>query len=176
MSELQAQADASDFFDVRSLNEHISAQLEARIDDVQRDALHSQATPSRAIVVLGAAGGGKTHLFARLRRHCGPHATLVLLRPYFGAVLTPRNVLTACIDHICAGPTGDTDIAASQLALVAAHWLADERARAYPRLRSSTISRKMIAMNGQHVTHAVLPTCSHNCQEASPRHISCEPY
>jgi len=132
MSELQAQAYANDFFDVRSLNEHISAKLEARVDDVQRAAMHGDDTPSRAIVVLGAAGGGKTHLFARLRRHCGPHATLVLLRPYFGAALTPRNVLAACVDHICAGPAGDTDIAASQLALVAAYWLADEQARAYP--------------------------------------------
>lgn len=132
MSELQAQAYANDFFDVRSLNEHISAKLEARVDDVQRAAMHGDVSPSRAIVVLGAAGGGKTHLFARLRRHCGPHATLVLLRPYFGAALTPRNVLAACVDHICAGPAGDTDIAASQLALVAAYWLADEQARAYP--------------------------------------------
>ncbi len=132
MSELQAQAYANDFFDVRSLNEHISAKLEARVDDVQRAAMQGAVSPSRAIVVLGAAGGGKTHLFARLRRHCGPHATLVLLRPYFGAALTPRNVLAACVDHICAGPAGDTDIAASQLALVAAYWLADEQARAYP--------------------------------------------
>ncbi len=171
MSELQTQAYATDFFDVRSLNEHISAQLEARIDDVQRDALHGQTSPSRAMVVLGAAGGGKTHLFARLRRHCGPHATLVLLRPYFGAVLTPRHVLTACIDHICAGPTGDTDIAASQLALVAAHWLADEQTRAYPAMVLDDLAQDDASERSARITRGITSVLAQLPRSMAAAHI-----
>jgi hypothetical protein len=130
---LQTDAYSDQLIDVASLNEHISAKLESRIDDVMRTALDGVATPTAAFTILGAAGGGKTHLFARLRNHCGPHATFVLLRPFFGVNLMPRDVLSACVDQLCAAPGSDTSTEpSSQLALIAAHWLSAAGVHGFP--------------------------------------------
>jgi predicted ATPase len=45
------------------------------------------------LVVLGAPGAGKTHLFARLRQRLGPKAVFVHVRPLLNSEMTARFVL-----------------------------------------------------------------------------------
>ncbi|WP_437874839.1 hypothetical protein [Sorangium sp. So ce513] len=49
------------------------------------------------MLLLGIAGSGKTHLFARLRRQIGPRAVFVHTRPELGADPSPRQVLAAVV-------------------------------------------------------------------------------
>ncbi|HJL01275.1 MAG TPA: hypothetical protein RMH85_16515 [Polyangiaceae bacterium LLY-WYZ-15_(1-7)] len=81
---------AADFVDVPSLNREVSDAIADAVTEIRdRDQLHSHS-----ILVLGPAGAGKTHLFARLRRQLGPRAAFVLLRPELGADATARHVLS----------------------------------------------------------------------------------
>jgi hypothetical protein len=78
-----------------------------------------ESVPSRAYVVLGPAGGGKTHLFSRLSHRSGSRPTLVLLRPYFGVNVSLRDVLAAVIDQLCLPVHGDDR---TQREVIASHW------------------------------------------------------
>ncbi len=107
--------------DTRIADTRIPARIEAvasgaRAAGARAADTRAKVPLTRAYVVLGAAGGGKTHLFARLRHRKGRRPTLVLLRPYFGLGLAPRDVLAATIDQLCAG---------TQLATLTAHWVGD---------------------------------------------------
>ncbi|MBP9087869.1 MAG: hypothetical protein KBG15_17240 [Kofleriaceae bacterium] len=115
---LQAQPFADDLIDVAAVNADVSDVLAARIEAVAGTAAGPTAKVplTRAYAVLGAAGGGKTHLFARLRHRSGRRPSLVLLRPYFGLGISPRDVLAATIDQLCAG---------TQLTALTAHWVGD---------------------------------------------------
>ncbi len=126
---LQTAAFADDFIDVSALNEHVSARLAARIDEVRARAQRGERSPAKAFAVLGAAGGGKTHIFARLRHHAGLHATLILLRPFFGVSLAPRDVLATLVDQLCLPVRGG---ALTQLDVLAAHWLGDRDDAGFP--------------------------------------------
>ena len=116
---LQASPFADDFVDVAALNARISTHLLDRIESVRRAALAGEVVPSKAIAVLGPAGGGKTHLFSRLRHVDGPRPTLILLRPYFGVSITLRDVLAVVIDQLCLPVHGG---GRTQLEVVATHW------------------------------------------------------
>lgn len=131
---LQASPFADDFVDVPALNAHVSDHLLDRVEAVQNVALAGEHVPSKAVVVLGPAGAGKTHLFARLRLLGGPRATFLLLRPYFGVSLTPRDVLASVIDQLCR-PARAAKL--SHLELIVAHWLVEPSERESAKGRSS---------------------------------------
>jgi hypothetical protein len=116
---LQATPFADEFVDVAALNAHISTYLLDRVESVKGAAQTDETVPSKAIAVLGPAGGGKTHLFSRLSHQSGSRPTLVLLRPYFGVNVTLRDVLAAVIDQLCLPVHGDDR---TQLDVIASHW------------------------------------------------------
>lgn len=126
---LHASPFSDDFLDVPELNEDASRGLLARLDAVRAASSEGERVPSTALTVLGPAGGGKTHLLARIRHVAGPKATPVLLRPYFGVSLGLRDVLAATIDQMCRPPKGAI---ISQLDLVASYWLGSERRSSFP--------------------------------------------
>lgn len=119
---LQTLAFADTFVDVAGLNAHVSVRLGARIEEVQARAKQGGRSSAKAFAILGAAGGGKTHIFARLRHDAGLHATLVLLRPFFGVSLAPRDVLATMVDQLCLPVRGG---ALTHLDILAAHWLGE---------------------------------------------------
>jgi hypothetical protein len=116
---LQATPFAEDFVDVAALNAHISTHLIERVQNVKRAARAGESVTSKAIAVLGPAGGGKTHLFSRLSHQSGLRPTLVLLRPYFGVNVSLRDVLAGVIDQLCLPVHGDDR---TQLDVIASHW------------------------------------------------------
>ncbi len=122
---LQSAPFSDDFIDVTALNAHVSSAIVERIEQIRR----STKTPSRALAILGPAGGGKTHVFARLRQGEGPRATLILLRPYFGINVGPRDVLATIIDQLCL-PVRGTEL--TPLDLLVSHWLADGEGGVFP--------------------------------------------
>ncbi|HQP34319.1 MAG TPA: hypothetical protein PLI95_04045 [Polyangiaceae bacterium] len=90
-----------DFIDVPSINAHASDAIASRIEEKPGQA---HAGPdhlrSSSVLVLGPAGSGKTHLFARLRKRFGPAASFVLVRPEIGLSMAPRHMLAAIIDSL----------------------------------------------------------------------------
>ena len=117
---LQATPFADEFVDVAALNAHISDHLLERVETVKQAAQAGETLASKAIAVLGPAGGGKTHLFSRLSHQSGSRPTLVLLRPYFGVNVSLRDVLAAVVDQLCLPVHGDDR---TQLDVIASHWL-----------------------------------------------------
>ncbi len=84
----------TDLVDLEELNAGASDAMAAAIKRVRESAKGERTdVASASILVLGPAGAGKTHLFARLRRKLGPCAVLVHLRPLIGTEMTPRYVL-----------------------------------------------------------------------------------
>ncbi len=82
------------FLDLPSLNAAASDAIEAAIRDTRTTARSRPAElRSACLTVLGPAGAGKTHLFGRLRRHQGPRAVFVHIRPLLGVEMTHRFVL-----------------------------------------------------------------------------------
>ncbi len=116
---LHATPFADDFVDVAELNARISRHLLERIERVRLAAHAGENAASKAIAILGPAGGGKTHLFSRLSHQGGSRPTLVLLRPYFGVTVAIRDVLAAIIDQLCL-PVHGADW--TQLDAIASHW------------------------------------------------------
>ena len=117
---LQATPFADEFVDVAALNAHISNHLLERVETVKQAAQAGETVASKAIAVLGPAGGGKTHLFSRLSHQSGSRPTLVLLRPYFGVNVSLRDVLAAVVDQLCLPVHGDDR---TQLDVIASHWV-----------------------------------------------------
>ncbi|KYF47574.1 hypothetical protein BE08_26570 [Sorangium cellulosum] len=97
-SAVHADAWSSELLDVPSLNKSVSDFLAQRVEDVRRaGARGAAAGSSSSVLLLGIAGSGKTHLFARLRRQIGPRAVFVHTRPELGADPSPRQVLAAVV-------------------------------------------------------------------------------
>lgn len=96
-----ADAWSSDFVDVPSLNKKASDTIGDAVRSIQ-DAAGGDASNlrSQSILVLGPAGAGKTHLFARLRRSLGRKAAFVLVRPELGVDPTPRHILSTVMDAL----------------------------------------------------------------------------
>lgn len=85
---------AQELVDLPSLNADASDAIESAIHDIRETARHRpRALRASAVTVLGPAGAGKTHLFARLRRRLGPRAVFVHIRPLVGTEMTARFVL-----------------------------------------------------------------------------------
>lgn len=99
---------SSDLIDVESLNAHVSDLIVSRVAAVSETArLGPDRLRTTSLLALGPAGSGKTHLFVRIRRKCGPRAAFVMLRPELGVDATPRHVLNALIDAL-GRPASDT--------------------------------------------------------------------
>ena len=143
---------ADDFLDVPELNEEASRRLLARLDAVRDASSRGERVPSAALSVLGPAGGGKTHLLARIRHVAGPRATPVLLRPYFGVSIGLRDVLAATIDQMCRPPKGAI---ISQLDLVVSYWLASERRSSFPAATAEETRELPSEASSKLVEHAV---------------------
>ena len=95
---IHADAWTSELVDVPSLNKGVSDFLIQRIVEVRRvSAREKVAQSSTSVLLLGVAGSGKTHLFARLRKQTGPRAVFVHTRPEIGADPSPRQVLAAIL-------------------------------------------------------------------------------
>ncbi|HZO15768.1 MAG TPA: hypothetical protein VFB62_20990 [Polyangiaceae bacterium] len=92
----------SHFLDLETLNAHVNGRIAELLLDVRGAAERSEreALRTSALLVLGPAGTGKTHLFSRLRRELGPRAAFVHIRPDIGVVTTPRHVLAHVIDAL----------------------------------------------------------------------------
>lgn len=91
---------ARTFVDLPSLNANVTDAIIASISSVRAAAHASSALRTKSILVLGPAGAGKTHLFARLRHKLGPRAVFVLLRPLVGTEMTPRYVLGQIVQQL----------------------------------------------------------------------------
>ena len=91
---LHADPWTEDFVDLTTLNARAADAIEECVQSVRAVARSAPRTlRSASIVVLGPPGAGKTHLFSRLRRHLGPRAVFVHIRPLVHAPMTPRFVL-----------------------------------------------------------------------------------
>lgn len=92
---------AHDFVDIESINAEVTEGLIARIEAVRAAAPKGSAElRSSSTLILGPAGSGKTHLFARLRKKCGLRAAFVLVRPEVGVLPTPRQILAQVVDAL----------------------------------------------------------------------------
>lgn len=116
---------AKQFVDLASLNAGASDAIVEAIGHVRERAREELGElRARSVLVLGPAGAGKTHLFARLRKRLGPRAIFVHLRPLIGSEMTPRYVLDQIVTQLAydtAQPTLDPTPALAQVdALVAA--------------------------------------------------------
>jgi hypothetical protein len=89
------------FVDLPTLNARVSNAIVETINGVRAAARDPNAELRTAsLLVLGPAGAGKTHLFARLRRKLGPRAIFVHLRPLVGTEMTPRYVLNEIVKQL----------------------------------------------------------------------------
>ncbi len=108
LAPLQTDPWANRFVDLERLNEHASAILRQRLDDVRAAAASGELLPTTSLALLGAAGAGKTHIFARLRRMVGGRASFVLVRPLLGAEPTLRLLLSEVMDQLRRPSFGGT--------------------------------------------------------------------
>lgn len=92
---------ARDLIDLEALNaKATNAIVEALTDLHRRARAHAPFVAPAAMVAVGAAGVGKTHLFARLRKKLGPRAVLVHVRPLVGGEMTPRFLLGQIVQQL----------------------------------------------------------------------------
>jgi hypothetical protein len=92
---------AKAFVDLPELNASVTDAIAEAIKHVRGAATRRDAELRTAnLLVLGPAGAGKTHLFARLRRKLGPRAVFVHLRPLVGTEMTPRYVLGQIVQQL----------------------------------------------------------------------------
>lgn len=92
---------ARTFVDLPALNAPVSNAIVETIHGVRSAARdHGADLRTASLLVLGPAGAGKTHLFARLRRKLGPRAIFVHLRPLVGTEMTPRYVLAEIVKQL----------------------------------------------------------------------------
>ncbi len=97
---VHADAWGSSFIDVPELNKDVTDAIKTAIQGVRRAAREKAELRTSSLLVLGPAGGGKTHLFARLRHQLGPRAVFVHLRPLVGTEMTPRYVLQQIVQQL----------------------------------------------------------------------------
>jgi hypothetical protein len=118
---LQSTPFSDGFTDVVSVNAHVTDAIAKSLERITRDVGQHVRSGSYSLVVLGPAGGGKTHLFARLRRThtCSP----ILVRPYFKLELTPRDILGAVFDQLCLPALAAVENDGSQLERIVRHWI-----------------------------------------------------
>jgi hypothetical protein len=97
---VHADAWGSSFIDVPEINKSVTDAIASSILGVRQAARQKSELRTSSLLVLGPAGGGKTHLFARLRHQLGPRAVFVHLRPLVGTEMTPRYVLQQIVQQL----------------------------------------------------------------------------
>lgn len=122
---------AEQLVDLPSLNADATSAIEECIVG-QREAARSRPKELRSssLVVVGPAGAGKTHLFARLRGRLGPKAVFVHIRPLLSTEMTARFVL-----HETAKQLGYTTMGSRQIDVLVGSLLAhlEGAASTFPR-------------------------------------------
>lgn len=108
--EAHAQPWEREVVDVESINRETSDALIDGVAEMRERACRGDSIVSRAHLILGPAGSGKTHLFGRLRRKLGPRAVLVHIRPLIGSNLTPRYLLGQVFGQLRCESYGATQI------------------------------------------------------------------
>jgi hypothetical protein len=89
------------FVDLPELNAAVTNAIAGAITQVRSTSGRPDSeVRTTSLLVLGPAGAGKTHLFARLRRKLGPKAVFVHLRPLVGTEMTPRYVLGQIVQQL----------------------------------------------------------------------------
>ncbi len=91
---------ANELVDLASLHAGVSEAIFEVVRDLRVAAGEGRGQPAQTLLVLGAAGAGKTHLFTRLRRRLGPRALLVHVRPPACSELTPRLLVGEILEQL----------------------------------------------------------------------------
>lgn len=92
---------AKTFIDLPELNANVTDAITGAITKARTAARKKDPDlRTSSLLVLGPAGAGKTHLFARLRRKLGPKAVFVHLRPLVGTEMTLRYVLGQIVQQL----------------------------------------------------------------------------
>jgi len=92
---------AKTFIDLPELNANVTDAITHAITTTRAAARRKEPDlRTSSLLVLGPAGAGKTHLFARMRRKLGPKAVFVHLRPLVGTEMTPRYVLGQIVQQL----------------------------------------------------------------------------
>lgn len=91
---------AAELVDLPSLHAGVSEAIFEVVHGVRAAAGEGRGQPAQTLLVLGAAGAGKTHLFTRLRRRLGPRALLVHVRPPASSEITPRLLVGEILEQL----------------------------------------------------------------------------
>lgn len=86
--------------DLQSLNAAATDELTRRIDALSGKSHAGEVPRSQSVLLLGPAGSGKTHLFARLRKKRNNRAVFFYTRPELGSQATPRYLLAQLVDAL----------------------------------------------------------------------------
>ncbi len=102
---------APEILDLDSLNAAATNAVVQSIEDLRRRAqARERGEPPLAIVAVGPAGVGKTHLFGRLRRKVGARGVFVHVRPLIGGEMTPRFLLGQIVQQLGYNSYGQSQI------------------------------------------------------------------
>ena len=102
---------APEIIDLESLNARATDLVAQAIVDLrERARAGDRGEPPRAVVAVGPAGVGKTHLFGRLRRKIGAKAVFVHVRPLIGGEMTPRFLLGQIVQQLGYDSYGQSQV------------------------------------------------------------------
>lgn len=149
---------AKTFIDLPELNAKVTDAIANAITTVRSAARKKdRELRTSSLLVLGPAGAGKTHLFARLRHKLGPKAIFVHLRPLVGTEMTPRYVLGQIVQQLGYETTSRDDGGLKQLeALVGSSFaLLDGESPDYPRIFLGDVAALDDAKRAQKLEAAV---------------------
>lgn len=108
---LHAEPWAPEIVDLESLNAAAANAVTESIEKLRQSARAGQRTVAPpALVAVGPAGVGKTHLFGRLRRKIGARGVFVHIRPLLGAAMTTRHLLGQVVQQLGYSSYGQSQI------------------------------------------------------------------
>ncbi len=96
--------------DLPELNQDASKTIETSIAELRSCADRDPSElRSGSLVLLGPPGTGKTHLFSRVRKSCGPRAIFVHVRPLLHGGITANYVLREAMRQLAQPSFGRTE-------------------------------------------------------------------